>query len=92
MTIIPLSCRQCGTVEELISVMEIAPGRLRLILVSPKQRYISDPERVAHCAKHGEIWCWACWSAEQHDPLPDYYNYRTGGKLGRGESARGGRA
>jgi hypothetical protein len=92
MTIVPLQCCQCGTVEDLISVMEIAPGLLRVGIIPPKQPYIKDPERVANCHKHGEIWCWACRSVQHNGPLPDYYNFRTGRKLGRGQSARGGHA
>ena len=92
MTIIPLRCRQCGTVEDLISVMEIAPGQFRVGIVALKQPYITDPGRVAHCRKHGEIWCWACWSAEYPGPIPHRIDSETGRKIGRGESPRGGHA
>jgi hypothetical protein len=92
MTVIPLRCHHCGTVEDLITVMEIAPGRFRLGIVAPKQPCILDPERVANCRRHGEIWCWACWSAQWPGEIPHRYDLGTGKRVERGESPRGGHA
>jgi hypothetical protein len=92
MTIIPVRCRQCGAVEDLVSIIQIGPDRIRISNIPPKQQFIRDPRAVAKCHKHGEIWCWACWSVQHDGPLPDYYNLRTGCKLGRGEATRGGHA
>jgi hypothetical protein len=90
--IIPVSCRQCGALEDLISIIEAGNDRIIISNVAPKQPSITDPNKVANCRRHGEVWCWACWSAQHPGPIPIRINATTGRAFGRGESSRGGHA
>jgi len=92
MTIIPLQCRQCGALQDLISVIEVGSDRILIANVAPKQPSITDPTRVANCRRHGEVWCWACWSAQYPGPVPLRVDATTGRTIERGESPRGGHA
>jgi hypothetical protein len=92
MTILPLRCRQCGTLEDLISIIVVGPDRILISNFPPKQPSITDPKKVANCRRHGEVWCWACWSAQYPGPVPYRIDTETGKRIGRGESPRGGQA
>jgi hypothetical protein len=92
MTVIPLRCCQCGALEDLISILETGFDQIIISNVAPKQPSITDPNKVANCRRHGEVWCWACWSAQFPGPIPDRIDTETGKMVGRGESPRGGHA
>jgi hypothetical protein len=92
MTTIALRCRQCGGLEDLISIIEIGHDLVVISNLAPKQRSITDPKKAAICHKHGEVWCWACWSAQYPGAIPNRIEATTGRVSRRGESPRGGHA
>jgi hypothetical protein len=92
MNVTQLCCRQCGSLHDLVSVMDIDADRILISRVPAKQRHIVDAKRAASCRRHGAVWCWACWSAQYAGPIPDRIDVETGRRVGRGESRVGGHA